>query len=143
MFIRYGCQRRSILVILLNDERLMLMGFLHVVTCGCCSNVFRTSSMFSTVLTDLLLPEFPLLQFKLVPFRSYLITFLQIVVLLGGCRSGNCCMNASCTAWGLLVPHEGFLFHSTLSLQTRVVPLLVVPCCKVVSGVIFKTKALT
>ena len=56
-------------------------------------------------------------------FRSYSITFLQIIVLLGACRSGNCCMNEgflyrmrdSCTAWGFLVPHEGFLYRMRAS----------------------------
>ena len=58
-------------------------------TSGFCWSTSRTASIFSAVQMDHLLPELPLLRFRLIPAFKYLLTFLKIVLGAGGLRPGN------------------------------------------------------
>ena len=87
---RYGCYRRSNLVILFKPEDDISTGLrLALTSRRFCSSRVLTAAMFCSVLAVLRLPELPLLRLRPVPWLEYFLTFLKIVVLWGGSRSGN------------------------------------------------------
>ena len=61
------------------------------------SNIFLTSSMFSSDWAVLCLPEFSLFLFRLIPCEQYFVTFCRIVFLQGAVWL-NHCWNAAWTA---------------------------------------------
>ena len=107
MFIVYGCHLRSNFVILLNVVFESPVGLRLALIRG---SRRSASCTVLILITDLVLPDFSVFQFCLVPCVEYFAKFLKIVLVHVGCRSENLSSNAQLpaldfqsnfTPWGL------------------------------------------
>ena len=115
MFIVYGCHFRSNFVILLNVALESPVGLRLALILGSRRSASRTVLILFNDLAVRRLPECPTFLFRLVPCVEYLAKFLKIVLVHGGCRSGNLSSKRSITRPGLLV----LLYSSTINVVAR------------------------
>ena len=117
MFIVYGCHLRSNFVILLNVVFESPVGLRLALIRGSRQSASCTVLMLITDLVVRHLPNFSVFQFWLVPCVEYFAKFLKIVLVHGGCRSGNLSSKRSITRSELPVE----LYSSTINVRCSVV----------------------
>ena len=117
MFIVYGCHLRSNFVILLNVVFESPVGLRLALIRESRRSASCTVLMLFTDLVVRDLPDFSVFQFWLVPCVEYFARFLKIVLVHGGCRSGNLSSKRSITRSGNPVK----LYSSTINMRCSVV----------------------
>ena len=117
MFIVYGCNLRSNFVILLNVVFACPVELRLALIRGSRRSASCTVLMFFTDLVVRHFTHFSVLQFWLVPCVEYFAKFLKIVLVHGGCRSGNLSSKRSITRSG----HPVELYSSTINVRCSVV----------------------
>ena len=117
MFIVYGCHLRSNFVILLNVVFESLVGLRLALIRASHRSASCAVLMLFTDLVFRHLTHFSVFQFWLVPCVEYFAKFLKIVLVHGGCRSGNLSSKRSIACSGLPVE----LYSSTINVSCSVV----------------------
>ena len=117
MFIVYRCHLRSNFVILLNVVFESPVGLRLALIRGSHRSASCTVLMLFTDLAVRHLTHFSVFQFWLVPCVEYFAKFLKIVLVHGGCRSGNLSSKCLITRCGLPVE----LCSSTINVRCSVV----------------------
>ena len=111
-----GCHLIFFPVLRLNNNAEKPSPFYCALTCGLFSSNSQILSMFSSVIEDRLLLEFPLLLFRLPPKLRYFVTLHWTVLLLGALRLNhklNCCRT-----WLILLLS---IYFSTINIRSSVV----------------------
>ena len=125
MFIVYGCHLRSNFVILLNVVFESPVGLRLALIRGSRRSASCTVLMLFTDLVVRDLPDVSVFQFWLVPCVEYFARFLKIVLVHGGCRSGNLSSKRSITRSGNPVK----LYSSTINMRCSVVNITPTMLC--------------